>query len=192
MRFHGGTLFGRQQAEALLGRCRVAAPRHGEHLRRIRVGQVRQQRHVQLVPLLEADFVHAHVSDQPHRVDPLVILQLVLDDQFHGLRRDAQPRGHLFFVAADEHPQHVLLEAVAVHHLLPLERREVLLAMPATRAAMETGLKDEKARLTPEIEVADHVDRVLVLIGGGLFVPALLAPTGVRQWKLHLEAMPIA
>jgi hypothetical protein len=32
----------------------------------------------------------------------------------HRLRRDVQPLGHLFFVAADEHPQHVLLEAVPV------------------------------------------------------------------------------
>ena len=75
VRFHGGTLFGRQQAEAIFGRCRVAAPCHGQHLRRLRVGQVGHQRHVQLVPLLEADLVEAHVLDHPRGVDLLVVLQ---------------------------------------------------------------------------------------------------------------------
>ena len=56
---------------------------------------------------------------------------------------------------------------------------------------MEAGLEDEKTRLAPKIEVADHVDRVLVLVGGRFSVVALLATTGVRQRELDLETMPV-
>src|SRR5208283_3244770 len=73
-----------------------------------------------------------------------------------------------------------------------LEGSEMFLAVTAARATMEAGLEDQKTGLPPEIQVADHIDRVLVLVAGRLFVAALLAAARVGQGKLHLEAVPVA
>jgi len=122
----------------------------------------------------------------------LIVLQLVLDDAVNGFGRDTQPSGNVFFVAADEHAQHVFLEAVRVSHVLAFERGEVLLPMPARRATMETRLIHEEARLSPQVQVARHVDRVLVLVGCRFLVPARIALAYVGQRELHLDTMPVA
>lgn len=57
---------------------------------------------------------------------------------------------------------------------------------------MEARLEDEEARLAPQVQVAYHVDGVLVLVGGRLFVAAKFAAAEVRQRKLHLEAVSVA
>ncbi len=68
----------------------------------------------------------------------------------------------------------------------------MLLAMPTARATMEARLEDQEARLTPQVQVADHIDGVLVLVGGRLFVAALLTTARVGQGELDLEAVPVA
>ena len=63
--------------------------------------------------------------------------------------------------------------------------------MPASRAAMEAGLEDQEARLAPQIQVADRVDGVLVLVVGRFFRAALLAAAVQGEGKFHLEAVPV-
>ena len=47
-------------------------------------------------------------------IDPAILGQLVLDDPFHRLGRDPQAAGHVLGGAADQRPEHELLEAVGV------------------------------------------------------------------------------
>ena len=84
--------------------------------------------------------------------------QLVADDQADRLGGDAQPAGDFLLVAADQQPQHLLLEAVGVAGVLALEGRDQVLAVVAPGAAVEGGLVDPEAGLAPEVQVADHLD----------------------------------
>ena len=60
------------------------------------------------------------------------------------------------------------------------KRRQVFFPMPATRIAMEAGLEDEKTWLAPQVQVAHHVEGVLGLVAGSLFVASLLTMAQVR------------
>ncbi len=90
--------------QAFSGRCLVAALGHRQHRGPLRVGQVGQDRDEQLVPLLQAQLVDAHVLDDPAGIDllGLGVGQLVTDDQADHLGGDAQPPSHLLLVATDE------------------------------------------------------------------------------------------
>src|SRR5262249_3915255 len=60
-----------QLFQAFPGGGLVPPVRHGQHLGTFRVGQVGQEGGVQLVPLLQAQLVDAHVRDHPLRIDLL-------------------------------------------------------------------------------------------------------------------------
>jgi hypothetical protein len=111
-----------QLFQAFPGRVLVPPFGHGQDLRPLRVRQVGQDRGIQLVPLLQAQFIDAHVGNDPLRVDffGLGVGQLVADDQADRLRGDAQPPGHLLLVAADQQPEHLPLEAVGIAGVLAL------------------------------------------------------------------------
>jgi hypothetical protein len=133
----------------------------------LRITQVRHDGHVQLVALLQADLVHADVRNHALRIDHqrVAVGQLILDDETHHLRGDAQSPRHLGFVGADEHPQHQFLEAIGVARVLAFERRQEVLAMMAFGAAMKNGLIAEEARLAENIEIADDPRFANVEIG---------------------------
>lgn len=124
----------------------------------LRITQIRQDGYVQLVALLQTDFIHANVCDHAFRIDRqgLVVGQLVLDDETHGFRGDAKSPRHLGLVGADEHLQHPFLKAKGVCRLFAFERRQQVVAMMAFRAAMENGLVTEKRGLAENIEIADN------------------------------------
>ncbi len=56
---------------------------------------------------------------------------------------------------------------------------------------MEAGPEDQEARLAPQVQVAHHIDRVLVLASRRLFMAAPLATTDGGQGKLHLGPVPV-
>jgi hypothetical protein len=92
--------------QALAG-CGLVTPRcDRQHLRPPGVGQVSQDRSVQLVPLLQAQLVDAYVGDHALRIDPFGpgVGQLVLDDQADHLCGDAQASAHFLFGAANQQP----------------------------------------------------------------------------------------
>ena len=154
---HALALLGREQMQAGLGRFLVSPRHHRQHARMLRITQVGHDGHVQLVALLQADLVHADIRDDALRIDHqrLAVGQLVLHDETHRFRGDAQSPRHLGFVGADEHLQHPFLEAIGVTGVFAFERRQEVLAMMAFGAAMENGLIAEEAGLAENIEIAD-------------------------------------
>jgi hypothetical protein len=164
---HALTLLRREQFQASRGRFLVAARFHRQHLGILRITQIGHDGHVQLVAFLQADLVHADVRDDALRIDHqrLTIGQLVLHDETHRLCRDAQSPRHLGFGGADEHLQHLFLEAIGVTGVFAFERRQEILAMMAFGAAMEHGLIAEKAGLSENIEIADDAHFADVEIG---------------------------
>lgn len=157
----------RKQVQASLARFLVAARLHRQHLGILRIGQVGHDGHVQLVTLLQADLIHANVRDHTLRIDRhgLAVGQLVLHDETHRLRGDAQSPRHLGFVGADEHLQHLFLEAIGVTSVLAFERRQEVVAMMAFGAAMKDRLIAEERGLAENIEIADDTHFALVEIG---------------------------
>lgn len=133
----------------------------------LRIGQVGHDGHVQLVTLLQTDFIHADIRDHALRIDRhgLAVGQLILDDETHRLRGDTESPRHLGFVGADEHPQHLFLEAIGVTGILALERRQEVVAMMAFGAAMKDRLITEERGLAENIEIADDTHFALVEIG---------------------------
>ncbi|MCA9114922.1 MAG: hypothetical protein KDA79_07520, partial [Planctomycetaceae bacterium] len=119
-----------------------------------RIGQIGEDRGVKAVPLLQADLVQADVCHHPLRVDLLFVLQPATDDQRHHFRTDSQLPRDLLFGRADDRPQHQFLEAECDCHLLPLERRQQPLPVPAPVTAVIRWLIDEKPRLPPHIQIA--------------------------------------
>ena len=117
--------------------------------------------------LLQTDFVHADIRDHTLRIDRhgLAVGQLVLDDETHRLRGDAESPCHFGFVGANEHPQYLLLEAIGVTGVFAFERRQEIVAMMAFGTAMENGLKAEERGLPENIEIADDAHFALVEIG---------------------------
>ena len=160
--------------QALAGRGLVAPGRHGQHFRPLRVAQVGQDGGIQLVPLLQAQLVDAHVGNHSLRIDllGLGVGQLVFDDQADHLGGDAQTPGHFLFVAADQQPQDLLLEAVGVAGVLALEGRDQPLPVVAPAAAVERRRIDPEARLPADVQVADDLDSVRELRADCSFPPA--------------------
>jgi hypothetical protein len=166
---------------------------HGQHLGPLGAGQVREDGDVQLVPLLQAQLVDAHVRDHAPGVDlfGLGVGHLVADDQADGLRRNPQSPRDFLLVAADQRPEHVLLEAEGVADVAPLERRDQVLAVVAEGAAVEGGLVDPEAGLAPEVEIPHHVHGLLDLnVGLGLPAAAVAAAAG-RPGPGNLEAVAV-
>jgi hypothetical protein len=164
---HLVTLLGREQLQASRGRFLVAARLHRQHLGILRITQIGHDGHVQLVAFLQTDLVHADIGDHAFRVDHqrLAVGQLVLHDKTHRFRGDAQSPRHLGFVGADEHLQHLFLEAIGVTGVFAFERRQEVVAMMAFGAAMENGLIAEEAGLAENIEIADDAHFANVEIG---------------------------
>ena len=129
--------------------CFVPPWLHCQQPRSLRIGQVGQHRHVQLVPLLQADLVHAYVENLPRRINGLGLLQLVLHDAAHCLCRDAQSPCHVLFGAADQQPYDVLLECIGVTGVLTLERRDQVLTMVAARTAVKDPFIHPETWLAP-------------------------------------------
>ncbi len=164
---HLGTLLGREQVQARRGRFLVAARHHRQHLGIPRIAQIGHDGHVQLVTFLQADLVHADIRDHALRIDHqrLAVGQLVLHDETHRLRGDAQAPGHFRFVGTDEQPQHQFLEAIRVTCVFAFERRQEVVAMMAFGAAMKDGLIAEEGGLPENVEIADDTHFALVEIG---------------------------
>jgi len=172
-----------QLFQAFPGRRLVPPVRHRQHLGLSRVGQIGQDRGIQLVPLPQAQLVDPDIGDPPLRVNllGLGVGQLVADDQADRLGGDAQAPGHFLLVTADQQPQHVPLEAVGVAGVLALEGRDQPLSMVAPRATMERRLIDPEARLPADIQVPDDLDPVLELKVGFVFPPAAVTATALGQ-----------
>src|SRR5262249_44594719 len=166
---------------------------HGQDLRPLRVRQVGQDGDEELVPLLQAQLVDADVGDDPLGVRLLGpgVGQLVADDQPDRLRRDAQPPGDFLLVAADEQPQDLLLEAVGVAGVPPLEGRQQVLAVVAVGAAVEGGLVGPEAGLAPDVQVPDDLSGVLDLDVGIFLSTAAVAAAAVRPGPGDLEAVAV-
>jgi len=164
---HLVTLLGREQIQASRGRLLIAARRHRQHLGMLRVTQIGQDGHVQLVAFLQTDLVHADIRDHTLRIDHqrLAVGQLVLDDETHRVRGDAQASRHFRFVGTDEHPQHVLFEAIRGAGVFTLERRQEIVAMMAMPTAMKDGLIAEERGLPHDIEITDDAHFANVEIG---------------------------
>jgi hypothetical protein len=164
---HLVALLGREQLQARRGRLFVAARLHRQHLGILGIAQVGHDRHIQLVAFLQTDLIHADVRDHPLRIDHerLTLGQLILDDEAHRLRGNAQSPRHLGFVGADEHPQHQFLEAIGVSGVLAFERRQEVLAMTAFAAALKCGLIAKEAGLAENIEIADDTHFANVEMG---------------------------
>lgn len=164
---HLVTLLGREQIQTSYGCFLVAARHHRQHFGMLWITQIGHDGHVQLVTFLQADLVHADIRDDALRIDRqrLAIAQLVLHDEAHRFRRDAQTPGHFGFVGANEHTQHQLLEAIGVAGLLAFERGQEIVAVMAFRAAMEHGLVAEEGRLAEHVEIAHDPHFAHVEIG---------------------------
>ena len=164
---HLRTLLGCEQIQASRGRFLVAARHHRQHFGILRITQIGHDGHVQLVAFLQADLVHADIRNHAFRIDRrgLAVGQLILHDETHRLRGDAQTPGHLSFVGADEHPQHVFFEAIRVTGVFAFERRQEIMAMMALGAALKDGLIAEERGLPKDIEIADDAHFANIEIG---------------------------
>src|SRR5271154_4639752 len=165
---------------------------HRQQARSLRIGQIGQHRHVQLVPLLQADLIHANVANHPRRVDGLGILQLVLDDATDRLGRDAQAPRNVRFRAADQQVHDVLLESIGVAGVFPLERRDQILTMVAAGTAMKDAFINPEARLAAYVEVPHHARFAALLQAGLILVPATLTSTALGPSPRDLEAVALA
>jgi hypothetical protein len=164
---------------------------HGQHLGPFRVGQVREDRDVQLVPLLQAQLVNADVLDHPPGIDllGLGVGELVADDQADRLRRDPDPPSDVLLVAADQRPEHVPLEAEGVADVPALERRDQVLAVVARGAAVEGRLVDPEAGLAPEVQIPHHLHGLLDLDTGSFRPMAVVTAAVGRPRPGHLNAV---
>jgi hypothetical protein len=146
------------------------------------------------VPLLEAQFVDAHVRDDPPGIDLAGpgVDQLVPDDQPHRLRGHAEPTGDLLLGAADQRPQEVLLEAAGIADIPPLEGRDEVLTVAAVGAAVEGRLIDPEAGLAPEVQIPDHLGATLALDPGVALVAAAVTVAALRPRPSDLEAVAVA
>lgn len=149
---HLGPLRRRETLQALASSRLVAARHDRQHFGLLRLRQIGQDGHVQLVPLFQAEFIHADMLDDALRIDRFGVAELVPHDARHRFRGNAQTPGHFRFVAADQQTQHMLFEAIRIAGLLAFEGRNQILAMMAVRAAME------RRRVRPEPRLAEHVE----------------------------------
>jgi hypothetical protein len=194
VRLHLPPLLRRQLLQTLLARRLIAPLGHRQHLGPVGVGQVGQDRDVQLVPLLQAQLVDPDVMDHPLGIDllGLGVGQLVADDQADRLGGNAQPPRDFLLIAPDERSQHLLLEAVGVAGVFAFEGRDQVLAVVAPGAAVEDGLVDPEAGLAPEVQVAYDLDGVLDLQVGVVFLAAGIATTAGGPGPGDFEAVSFA
>jgi hypothetical protein len=186
------TLFGRQAFQARSPGRLVTSGLDRQHLRSGRIGQVGQHRHVELVPLLQANLVHADVLNHTRRINRLGILQLVLHDTADRLSRNAQTPGHVFFAAADQQAHHVFLEGVGIARVLAFEGRDQILAMMAAWAAVEDALVDPETGLVPHLQVPQDALLAVLFEVGLVFVTATLAPAALGPGPGDFEAVAVA
>src|SRR5512147_1385499 len=139
----------------------------------------------------QAQFIQADVGDHPLRIDHAILGQLVLDDPLHGLGGDPQSAGDILGRAADQRPEHELLEAVGVGRVFPLERRDDVLAVVAPRTAVEGSLVDPEAGLAPDVQIPNGLRGCLELDVSPILVPAPLAAAAFGQGPTDLEAVSI-
>jgi hypothetical protein len=189
---HLRPLLGRQAFQTGPSRCFVSPWLHRQQTRSLRIRQVGQHRHVQLVTLLQADLVHAHVANHPRGVDGPDFLQLVPHDTAHRLGRNAQPPSHVLLGAADQQAHNVLLESVGVAGVLTLERRYQILTMMTARTAVKDSFIDPEARLAAHVEVPDHALLAALFQAGLIFVPATLTPTLIGPGPGDFKAVALA
>src|SRR5271157_1351626 len=88
-----------ERSQALQGSVLVTG--HGQNLGPCWIAQVSQQRHVEAVALLQAQFVQTYIRNDPLGVDLPLLGQLVLDDPLHSLGGDPQMSGHVLGRAAN-------------------------------------------------------------------------------------------
>src|SRR5512147_837633 len=163
----------------------------GKRMRPRRVAQVGQERHVEPVPLLQAQFIQADVGDHSLGIDPAILGQLVLDDPLHRLGGDPQAAGHVLGRAADERSEHEQLEAGGVGRVFPLERGDDVLAVVAPGTVVEGGLVDPEAGLAPDVQVPDGLRGCLVFDVGVILMAAPLATAAFGQGPADLEAVTV-
>src|SRR3954451_2376441 len=123
--------------------------------------------------------------------DPALLGQLIRDDVFDRLGGDPQATSDILSGAADQRPEYELLEAEGVGGVLPLERRDEVLTMVTPRTAMEGGLVEPEAGLTPDVEVADGLGSRLELDVGVILLPAAFATAAFGQRPADLEAVSV-
>jgi len=186
------TLLGRQALQAGTAGRFITSGLDRQQPRSRRIGQVGQHRHVQLVPLLQADLVHADIANHTLRINRLGILQLVLHDTADRLCRDTQTPGHVFLAATDQQPHHVFLEGVGIARVLTLEGRDQILAMMAVWAAVEDPLVDPETGLVPHFQVPHHALLAVLFEVGLVFVTAALTPAALGPGPGDLEAVAVA
>ena len=102
MRSDGRTLLLRQAIQARFPRRPVLAFGHRQNAGPLGIAQVREQRRIKLVPLLQTQLVQTDIGDLQVRVDRLSVGQLFLYDPHDHLGRDAQTTSYFFLIAADE------------------------------------------------------------------------------------------
>ena len=189
---HAGPLFHRQTLQALGGRRFVAPRHHRQYLGMLRIAQVREQRHVQLVPLLEADLIHPDIADDLLGIHYLGRAHLVLDDPRHRLRGNAQAAGHFFLVAADHEPHHVLLETIRVTGVLAFEGRDQILAVMAALATVKSRWIGPKTGLAAHVQVAHDPCLAGEFPAGLLLMATAWAAPPFGPGPIDLEAMRLA
>lgn len=188
------TLFGCEQMQTRLGCFLVAPWHHRQHARILWITQIGHDGHIQLVAFLQADLVHANVRDDTLGIDHqrLAVSQLILHDETHRVRGDAQTPGHFGFVGADEHLQNVLLEAIRVAGVLAFEGRHEIMAMMTLGAAMKDRLITKESGLSQDFEIADDAHFANVESGfqtGRLDVFATWTATGFGPAPRNLDAV---
>jgi hypothetical protein len=189
---HLGTLLGCQALQAGPPGCFVSPRLHRQQPRSLRIAQVGQHCHVQLVALLQADLVHAYVDNRPRRVDGLGFLQLISHDATYGLCGDAQSPSYVLLGAADQQPNDVLLEGIGVAGVLTFEWRDQVLTMMAARTAVEDPFVGPETRLAPHVKMPHYALLAALFQPGLILVVAALALALLGPGPRDFEAVTVA
>ena len=184
-------LFLREPLQALQRRRSVSATLHRQDLRPSRVAQVGHQRHVEPVPLLQAQFIQPNVGDHTLGIDLSILGQLILDDPVYRLGRDSQATGNLLRRAANQRAEHELLEAISVGHVLAFERGDNVLPVVTPRTAVEGSLVNPETGLLPQVEVPDRLGGRFELDVGDVVVATFFTAASCGQGPPHLQAMAV-
>src|SRR5215469_1034680 len=98
---------------------------------------------------LQADLTHAHIRDDPLRIDPLLLGQVLADDGGHHLGTDAQPPRDFLFAGADQPADNLLFKTVGVRDVLALEGRQDFLPSAAARTVVHGGADRRRSWAAP-------------------------------------------
>ena len=82
-------------------RSLIPAPGHRQSPRLLEIFQIRQNRGIQLMTLLQTDFVHAHIGEPSVRIDSSFIFHAMVHNLPNHLGADPQPPGHVLFAQPD-------------------------------------------------------------------------------------------